>query len=312
MNALVRILATALLTQLPIAVFAQQLNSPSPAQARFLTVDPSATDYWPCFSPDGNTVLFSRTTDDGKTWTLFVVPTSGGEAHRLAELPVSATRANWSSHNNLIAFTGTAPDGTSTVWLINPDGSQPRQITAAGLSDRVFYPSWYPDGKSLAVMEAPDNLIKRIDVRGGAAVTVTNREQILAGMPSVSPDGQWIAFGGQKNIGQKYDQGKNSVWLVSNAGELRSLETSPGQGRTPAWSPDGQWLAFESNRANPNQLYAVFIINRNGTGLRQVTPYDLNANHPVWSPNQKRLVFSAHQGNGTHTTGIAIMDVAKY
>jgi WD40-like Beta Propeller Repeat len=53
---------------------------PSEARAHFLTMDPNATDYWPCFSPDGKTVLFSRTRDGGKTWELFVVPSSGGEA----------------------------------------------------------------------------------------------------------------------------------------------------------------------------------------------------------------------------------------
>ena len=72
----VRILATSFLAGLPVAVFAQQLNSPLAAPARFLTVDTNATDYWPCFSPDGSTVLFSRSTDDGKTWKLFVVPST--------------------------------------------------------------------------------------------------------------------------------------------------------------------------------------------------------------------------------------------
>ena len=309
------ILATAFLTEFPVAVFTQQPDpsGPSVAEARFLTVNPGARDYWPCFSPDGKTVLFSRTTDGGKTWELFVVPASGGEAHRFMDspLPVSATRADWSHHNNVIAFTGESPDGITTVWLINPDGTKPRQLTSAGLSHQVFYPSWYPDGESLAVMDAAERVIKRIDLRGRAAVTVTNRGQVLSGMPRVSPDGQWIAFAGQKNTGQAYDQTRNSIWLVSNAGELRSLEPTPGQGRTPAWSPDGQWLAFESNRASPNQRYAVFIINRNGTGLRRVTPYELDANHPVWSPDAKHLVFSARHAKEKEATGIAIMNVAK-
>jgi Tol biopolymer transport system component len=247
-----------------------------------------------------------------------VVPTSGGEAHPFthSRLPVSAIEANWSRHNNLIAFIGTPKNqgGRSGVWLINDHGSEPRQLTSIGLSDSVAYPSWYPDGESLAVVDVAGDVIKRIDRHDGAAVTVTKQKQILAGMPSVSPDGQWIAFAGQTNFGQTYDEGRNSIWLLRNTGELRRLEEPPNQGRTPAWSPDGQWLAFESDREEregPNDLYAVFIIKRDGTGLRRVTPYGWDANHPAWSPDGKRLVFSALQTKGRNARGIAIIDVAK-
>jgi Tol biopolymer transport system component len=281
---------------------------------RFLTSDPGAIDYWPCVSPDGKTVLFSRTTDNRKTWDLFVVPITGGESHRLSHvrLPVSATRASWSTRLNVIAFTGTSSDGKNTVWLINADGTQPRQLASAGLSKRVLYPSWYPDGKALAVVDAEEQVIKRIDRERLTAVPVTDRKQVLTGMPSVSPDGKWIGFAGQRNLGQVYDQTKNSIWVVGDTGALRTVEPVPGQGRTPAWSPDGQSLAFESNRgSSSNQLYAVFTVNRDGTGLRQITPYDLNANHPAWSPDAGHLVFSARHTKDSDNTGIAIVDITR-
>jgi Tol biopolymer transport system component len=262
----------------------------------------------PGFSPDGKTVLFSRSADGGKTYDLFVIPTAGGEACRLSRslLSVSATRANWSTRRNVIAFTGTSSDGKSSVWFINPDETLPRQLVATGISDQVAYPSFYPNGKRLAVMDAVSNEIKRIDVQNGFVTTVTDHRQVLSGMPSVSPNGKWIAFAGQKNTGQPYDQTKNSIWLVTEAGTLRTFEASPGQGRTPAWSPDGQWLAFESNRGSgSDRLYAIFIIRRDGTGLQQVTPHNLNANHPVWSPNARRLVFSARHTKDIAVTGIA-------
>jgi hypothetical protein len=64
-------------------------------------------DYWPCFSPDGKTVLFSRTLDGGRTWALFRVPADGGTAEPFAKLPVSASRANWSVKSGRIVLMAT-------------------------------------------------------------------------------------------------------------------------------------------------------------------------------------------------------------
>jgi Tol biopolymer transport system component len=130
----------------------------------FLTADSNVMDYWPSFSPNGKTVLFSRSFDSGNTWTLFVVPSSGGTARTLSTtpLPVSGTRANWSVSNDIIAFTGLSPDGKSivfagqknegqaydqrknSIWLIDEKGDlqtlEPNQGRA---------PVWSPSGKLL-------------------------------------------------------------------------------------------------------------------------------------------------------------------
>jgi Tol biopolymer transport system component len=209
-------------------------------------------------------------------------------------LPVAATRANWSKQSNVIAFTGTSANGKSKVWLINPDGSSAHELEIAGLSENVFYPSWYPDGKQIAAMDAASYSIKRIDLPKGIAATMTDPARVYTGMPSVSPDGKWIAFAGQQNKGQSYDQTRNSIWLFSESGGTRLVESGQNQGRAPTWSPGGERLLFESNRSSSRGLYAIFAINRDGTGITQLTDPALNADHPVWSPDGLHIAFSAH------------------
>jgi Tol biopolymer transport system component len=250
-------------------------------------------DYWPCFSPDGKTVLFSRTGDGGKSWTLMQVAVSGGEAVPFFSQPlaVSATRADW-GRGGQVAFTGTGPDGGSGLWIADGDGRDAHAVTVSGRSNQLFYPSWYPDGKSLAVLDAGALTMIRVDVSGGAATVLTDRAQVMTGMPSVSPDGMAVVFAGQKNAGQPYNQEENVVWLRTEDGVL-PLEKPPLQGRAPVWSPDGKRIAFESDRGSPQAQYAIFIVNRDGTGLVQVTDYALNATHPVWSRDGKHMVFAA-------------------
>src|SRR5215467_8173719 len=77
------------------------------APLRFITTGIGFTDYWPVFSPDGKNILFSRSYD-GKTWEFWIVGVDGSGAHKFMNtpLPVSATRADWSSKRAPIAFTG--------------------------------------------------------------------------------------------------------------------------------------------------------------------------------------------------------------
>jgi Tol biopolymer transport system component len=48
-------------------------------------------------------------------------------------------------------------------------------------------------------------------------------------------------------------------------------------------------------------------MNRDGSALTQLTDYTLNANHPVWSPDGKRLAFSWGSEPGK-PGGIGILD----
>jgi Tol biopolymer transport system component len=275
---------------------------------RMLTAADGVTmDYWPCFSPDGQTVLFSRTRDGGKSWELMRVAATGGEASPFLGKPlaVSATRADWGK-NGKVAFTGTVSDDSSSVWIADGDGKNAHSLTITGTSNILYYPSWYPDGKSLAVTDASAWIMMRIDAAGGAAAKLTDRAQVMTGMSSVSPDGSTVVFAGQKNGGQPYNRGKNVLWLRTESG-VTPLENPPVQGRTPVWSPDGKRIAFESDRGSPDGNYAIFIVNRDGTGLVQVTDYNYNANHPVWSRNGKQMVFSAVDPRKKIST-IAVID----
>jgi len=56
----------------------------------------------------------------------------------------------------------------------------------------------------------------------------------------------------------------------------------------PIWSPDGSMISFASSRAGQRQL---FIMNADGSDVRQVTNLDSIGGRSTWSPDGSRLAF---------------------
>jgi dipeptidyl aminopeptidase/acylaminoacyl peptidase len=262
----------------------------------------STMDYWPSFSADGQSIYFSRTPDGGRSWSLYRMPAIGGTVQSVFDRPgVAATRASVSRTGQIAFNVG------NEIWTLDDGVGDARTVALQGIIAPA-YPSWYPDGRHFAFVDGARNILYRADRTQGAATAVSRQSEVLAGMVSVSPDGKWIAFAGQKNSGQLYNQNDNQIWLLDESGAARPLESNPGPGRTPSWSPDGLRIAFESSRGSPDGHYAVFIVHRDGSGLVQVTDYALNGNHPSWSPDGKHLVFSWGSEPGK-PNGIAVIEV---
>jgi Tol biopolymer transport system component len=284
---------------LALAIFSPQFGFAQAHEAqpaiRNVTDDPTGIDYGPHFSPDGRYLIFDRTAlVGGNTSRTYIVPFAGGAAKPLStgDVPVDQTRTRWSPDGNLIAFTGIASDHTAATWLMDKDGSHIRKTPFPNVKGAV-YPSWYPDGHRILEMVADDLSLRCGDIRTGKVETIATTPALMTGMASVSPDGKWIAAAGQLRTGQPYDQRLNQIWLIDDSGHAHPLLAHPTEGRAPNWSPDGIRVVFESNQGSPSPgFYAIFVANRDGSGLRQLTSFDRNAQHPIWSPDGKWIAFS--------------------
>ena len=65
----------------------------------------------------------------------------------------------------------------------------------------------------------------------------------------------------------------------------------------PGWSPSGRRLTFVRQTAHPsrNGLQALFVVNRDGSHARRLSPWALRAgHHPDWSPLGGRIVFTSN------------------
>jgi Tol biopolymer transport system component len=323
-----------------IASFAILLVAPgaSARPFRYVTHPHGLVDYWPRWSPDGKTILFSRC--DATTgcaggaaagfWQLFTVPASGGHPTQLVEITdVSATRSNWLWTSDVampIAFTGVkaGPAGMNGVYLVGTDGQAPVRLPTMN-SIPNGYPSWFPDGSALTIEGSSPPFIDLIGVPDGMLLeTQTSTDQIWTGESAISRNADILAFAGQKpEAGSQYDDDQNQIWLQAliPANPPSDFDTGlhqldPLQGRTPDWSPNDRFLTFESKRGCLNGNYAIFIEASTTGKAVQVTDCRLNANHAVWAPDGRHVAFSAEyftpkSSCGMGCRGIAIAPVPK-
>lgn len=115
---------------------------------------------------------------------------------------------------------------------------------------------------------------------GGLASAVEAVESTTIKMPQdpgISPDGMHIAFSWM-----------GEIWTSSiDGGDAKRLTNSRATESSPLFSPDGSKIAFVSNRTGSNQ---IFVMNADGSGIRQVTFHSAGYTISDWFPDGRSIL----------------------
>jgi TolB protein len=244
---------------------------------------------------------------EADTFDLYVLDLSGGpdpsgESVRLLYAsPGDDIEPEWSPDGTRIVFSSNQ-DGDSDVYLINADGSNPRNLTDNFVTDagpifsqacrgvRGACTDWIAFHSDL---DGAFNLYM-MDDQGGhvTQLTATNANDWW---PAWSPDGKRIAFMSDRDTGDTFDI---YVLDVGSGVVRRYTDTLFADEVWPAWSPDGRYIAFISDRTG---WYHLYLMDADcepecGSGQRLVTGDDPAQDFdPNWSPDGGWLTFSSHR-----------------
>ena len=198
--------------------------------------------------------------------------------------------------NGKIVFQGsTSTRKPAQIYSINPDGTGLRKLTNAK-DQGAENPVWSPDGTTVAYDVGSDTYAHVFTVKpdGSGLRTLTFNANAYHGDPAYSPDGTQLVVDEDSGKGQPDRHGL----IVANAdgSAARTLTTSlkgkNAYDTESQWSPDGTRIAF--TRVKSTKEAAIFVVNVDGTGLKQVTAYKLDAASPDWSPDGTRIAFNSY------------------
>jgi len=276
-----------------------QLVTASTDGSRFdLVTEFAPTTYYlfPRWSPDGKWVAFQQ--GDSIRFDVFVVPAAGGKPRRLTR------------DNNMMSGFGWLPDSTGIVYSSSRGGTMPylptlglwqvtlrdgsvRQVTSGEVS--YLSPDISKNGAILVgrmklqsdIWKFPVDGLPAENVRRGVRVT-RQTGQVLT--PTASPDDKEVAFlsdsGGHANL-----------WVANTeSGALRRIthERDPSVAMgVPVWSPDGNAIAFVSSRGNQGLTFGIWLVDSDGSNLRNVANPGLGA---AWSPDGRWVYYATRDG----------------
>jgi len=240
--------------------------------------------------------------------------------------PASATPAGV---NGRIVFMRLDETGQWQTWVANPDLSSSQRITDAS-TNSSGWAVWSPDGARLAFLsDRTDPDLADADYRAdiftmrpdGSDVRQVTDGIGYSSTPAWSPDGGLIAFAADRG---SYPT-QEGIFVIRPDGtglrRVTTLRASSVYQESPRFSPDGSRLVFTEYRGGTEQKFfhrpggnlvgeqsALFVVNVDGSQLRQITPWGTRVGDADWSPDGTRLVFETVTEHIGNTASVMLVD----
>nr|MBA3440946.1 PD40 domain-containing protein [Pyrinomonadaceae bacterium] len=191
----------------------------------------------------------------------------------------------WTPDNKIVY--ASTKSGNSDIWIMNQDGTSPKQLTDKVGND--LDPAVSSDGKYIVFGSNRTGTfnIWRMNIDGGDLQQLTNGHSDW--WPNCSPDGRWVVY-------TSYMAGTPTLWKVPIDGGGPEQLTSKFS-MLPVVSPDGQSVAY-LYKDLLNSPLKIAVMPFAGGAPTKVLDVSLNTSRPVrWAADGRSLTY-VDQYNG--------------
>lgn len=170
--------------------------------------------YYPNFTADGETVVFSYADDKTGVAQLIRIGADGKNRHIIAD----GRDGHVSPDGKRVVFTKKAERGFP-LYVINTDGTNLKQLNADhNNSFGAVGPVWSPDGREILYVDQVGQTLEIFTCHAdGSAVRQLTRLEQIATSPAWSPDGRRISFRLTDEAYWREERAKNKAYSEKQA-----------------------------------------------------------------------------------------------
>lgn len=248
-------------------------------------------------------IAFTRNTNGQETVYVAKADGSGARSVALPDGAKSANHPRWSpNHHGELVFTAwsqVSGSDAGRLYVFNSETNGLKETGAASNGRRAFSLSYQsqswapaPNGEGIAFVNGDSVLVK--NGKGAEVTCIFRQAGATVHSPSWSPGGKSLAF-----IVRDSKTKLNELIISQLDGKTSARFQLGDSMMLPAsWSPNGRHITVSAEREGQHYLLDISPSESGLVAKAVRLPQNVPAIGPVWSPDGKKMIFSARVTGG--------------